>query len=301
MEVYTDVLKEEIQNIFSNAGCAIQLQFTTPPAQDYCSFLNQYLLQKDDVVIRFYSYDGYFRDLSFLEKLSNIKNLKVHDESVTNIESVSLVKELKSFSIAKTRNAKLSLKPLSRLSNLCSVEVNGQNSILDVIESSNSLNELYLENINIGDLVKLSHLQKMENIDLFKCKCSNYQALIKMPKLKYLSLQKQAVDDFAFIESLVQIEQLRLESLAIIELPDFSNCQKLKRIFLSSLPNLKDYKMLATAGSLTEIALGNVKQLEVSDFYFLEDRKAIKRVVADIKNKRNSFDFYAFLTSIGLN
>jgi hypothetical protein len=301
MEVYTDISKEEAQNILSNSEGSMQLQFTMPPAQDYCIFLNQYLLQKNDVVIRFYSYNGSFKDLSFLEKLSNIKNLKVHDESVTNIEPVSFVKGLNSFSIAKTKNAKISLKPLSVLRNLCSIEVSGQDSVLEVIESSDILKELYLENIAIGDLVKMSHLKKLENLDLFKCKCSNYQALSKLPKLKYLSLQKQTFDNITFIESLTQLEQLRLESLAIEQLPDFSNCQKLKIILLSNLPNLRSYKKLATAKSLTEIVLRNIKQMKVAEFDFLRENKAIKRVVADIKNKNDSKEFYALLASIDLN
>jgi len=299
LEVYTDLTLKELEHISTDANGTFQLQFTKPLKKPYCNILNLLLL-KQNITIRFYSYDGAFKDLSFLKLIPNIKRLTLHDNTISNLEPVSFLQELVSFSIGKTKSKTLNFSPLILLKNLTSIEVNRQNDILTIIRNSSILKELYIEEITIGDLNQIGHLKQLENLDLTKCNCSNYMILTRLSKLKYLSLAKQNLDNIDFVGNLKAIEYLILESLKIFKLPDFTNCKNLQKILLVGLNKIESYQSLSTAGALEEIGLRGVKSLDISDFRFLKGNKRIKKVTADIKSRRNSNEFYKFLKLVGL-
>jgi hypothetical protein len=301
MEVYTDISLNELSNLPIGKRDSLQLQFTTPPTVGYCETLNKVLLENPNIRIRFYSYEGRFRDLNFLNSLSNINKLILQDEQIDQLEAIKYLTELEYFAIAKTRNKNLDFRSLIGLKNLHGIEVDGQNGILELISNSAILKELYLAGIGIGDLNDLSHLNGLERLDITKCDCYNYSVLVHFLKLRYLVLVKQPLDELGFISSLFNLEYLRLESLNIIDLPDLTNCQKLQRILLSNLSKLKSYKNLATARFLIEIGLFNIKTLEIADFEFLQNNNRIKKIVADIKDRKNAKEFNKYLQSIGLN
>jgi Leucine-rich repeat (LRR) protein len=132
MEVYTDIDIVELKTLFQ-IDSEIQFQFTSKPSKDYCLFLNRLLFNSEDTIIRFYSYEGAFKDLAFLSDLPNIRNLKLDDNSIDDISVLHCLKRLRTLKLPKTRKRHLDLKVLLELKELVSLECDGQKDLFHVV------------------------------------------------------------------------------------------------------------------------------------------------------------------------
>gem|GEM_PF-4826255 len=78
MEVLTNLEQAELKEVEFLHG-VVQIQLTFLPSQEYCETLNELLEKKKNIKVRFYNYEGAFKDLTFLKYLSNISHLIIYD------------------------------------------------------------------------------------------------------------------------------------------------------------------------------------------------------------------------------
>lgn len=293
MNIYTDWSFQELETVFWGED-EMQIQFTKPPTNVFCEYLNQKLIEFPHVRVRFYSYEEAFKDLAFLENLTNIKKLCLDDSSVQNIEVLKNIRGLQSLKLSRLKNKKIDISVLIRLEKLRILECEGIYGLRSIFMEKTDFEQLYLTSVDLGSLCFLNDLINLSHLDLSNCHCTDYSAIGHCQKIEYLFLEKIKLENVDFISDLLCLKSLSLNNLAIINLPNFEKCTNLEKVFLTNLSQLLSFNGLEIIKKLEVLQIKNVMALNLKETNFLQFTKTIKRVEIASKDKTLSkfFDNY---------
>lgn len=238
----------------------IILQFDKTIASQKISVLNTLAL-RNDISFRFFSYNGSWRNLSFLSELYNIQSIVLDEPLLENIEDLNHLINLKELTIGYTFK-KLTIKFL-RLMNLKSVVLEGNfeglqhvletNKILELelwngaLENNNYLNNLrlkkltlnnvrfsnkeFMNNIYVEDELKLLRLKWLENLEfLYTFKQLQSLELISLPQLeceinfsRFINLKKVCIGNLSGLYNIIGLEKIILDEFYLYKCKNLKN------------------------------------------------------------------------------
>lgn len=151
------------------------------------------------------------KDLTGLEKFTNIFALNISDNPITNLEPLRGMKNLFDLDISDTKVNDLT--PLSDLQNLSNLEATGLHlkSLSPLLAHKNPISVLGLDNTKIDDGYNdISQFSELTSLNLEGNNISDTGFLSGLSKLKILYLNDNAVLDVAPLKSLTTLTSLHL-------------------------------------------------------------------------------------------
>ncbi|MBE7105076.1 LPXTG cell wall anchor domain-containing protein [Bacillus cereus] len=197
------------------------------------------------------------KDISGLEYMTNLENLKLEEVKLENIQFISKLRQLKSVSITYSeledigplaeldhietlslRNNKISdLTPLSKMKNVKILDVNS-NHIKDIkpLFTVTSLKTLSVANNQISNdnLKGIEQLKNVKQLSLSNNGLTNIEHITAMKKLGDLDLSKNELENITLLSKLSTIHTLNLEENYISDITPLSKLTGLYNLKLGS-------------------------------------------------------------------
>lgn len=176
----------------------------------------------------------------------------------------------------------ISLKFISKLTNLKSLLIAGSVKDLSPVSQCKSLTALMISNkgaVNTLDFLQELSLETLK-LESFTSKI-DHLAFPVLPSLRHIEISGVAkINDLAFLEDFSAIEKLFLFELNARQLLDFSTLKQLKELRLTNMFHLKDLSALVTVNPPAKIY--------IRDFYINKkiknDKKAaLLKVLPELK------------------
>lgn len=196
-------------------------------------------------------------DLKNLSKLKNIENLTLHSASITNIDFVKNMNQLRSILVDSPKVCDYS--PLEECSNLESVFIHATSITdlsdfksnkelkllhidqcdmiekLDDIKSLNQLRTLYLSGKNISDITAISELSDLISVTLYDTSITDLSPLLKCGKITFLDLCGNiSLDNINDLYLLDQLEEVNLAYTSVNDFRPLLKIDSLKKVTLSN-------------------------------------------------------------------
>jgi hypothetical protein len=241
------------------------IQFDKIVSTDYLKSLNE-IIKNKNVQIRFYSYDGLWKNLDFLMHLNNLKNLVIDEPYLTDIISLSKLNFIEKLSLGSTDN-KIDLSPICDL-DLISLLIEKNTLGLESVLKSQNLEDLHLWNLNHNNLKAIGN-RTFQNFSINNVKLKSYdffQQINVVNELNVFSIK--SLLDVKFINDYNQLKIINLGYLPKIkELFDFNNLKDLNNLSLDNLKNIE---------TLNNIDKSNLKTIYIYDCNKLEKNEIEK-------------------------
>lgn len=170
---------------------------------------------------------GGFQDIRPLTRMHHLSELHLHRGTVSDI---SILKQLTNLTAVSVTNTKIEdLRALSSLKNLTYLDVslNPLKGDLTPLSALTQLKSLTV-NGNITDIRPLASLTRLEFLDLGNSQISDLRPLSKLVNLKRLRLFKNPIRDVSPLVSLQQLVELDLRGTQIQDRRPLSKLPKLK-------------------------------------------------------------------------
>jgi len=158
--IYSDTIKEDIDNLLKEDGINTIRLTSHNYKLDNIDFLKDY-------------------DLSFIESIDLLS------DSITNIDGIYSLKNLK--------------------------HINSEKSKIDYTQFEH-LKSVGIELVDSNNIETLSKMTTLERLSLLN-KYSKIKYLVKLPKLKFLQLEAKKIDSFKFLDSLNELELVGIHNL----------------------------------------------------------------------------------------
>jgi Leucine-rich repeat (LRR) protein len=201
--------------------------------------------------------------LKGIPELDNLKDFSVSENNtLTNIKTVELLKNLKRLNLSKCK-----ITDISKIRNLKELE------------------ELYLYSNEIVDIDPLTDLENLEKLYLFNNKIKNMVDLSKSIKLKNINLGDNKITNISGLSSLKNLEELGLYKNKIQKIEDLGELVKLKYLYLNNneIQEIEGLENLASLNSLI-LAENRIKKIErLDDNYNLEILILVKNEIEKIE------------------
>ncbi|WPA83754.1 NEAT domain-containing protein [Bacillus cereus] len=180
------------------------------------------------------------QDVSGLEYMTNLENLKLEEVKLKNIKFISGLRQLKSLSITYGE-----LEDIGPLAELEHIEF------------------LTLRNNKISDLSPLSQMKKIKMLDLNSNYIKDIKPLFTVKSLKTLTVANNQIsnDNLAGIEQLKNVKNLSLSNNGLTNIEHITSMKKLVELDLAKneLENIEPLSRLSTVQSL------NLEENYISD------------------------------------
>lgn len=255
--------------------------------------------------------DNTYSDISFLEKMTNLKILKLH----TRAKDLSVLKELKNLEKLELGTPLSEYYPdMSAIQDLIKIKhlkINYFLSNTSFINKNNSYNYLglWLSGSNIEGLSNFNYLNNLKELDLWidndvdinltdyldniesvslyigKNQVKNINFLGKMRGLKKLSITGtyNSELDISFIENLLELEELSLRQNCINDISPISQLNKLTYLVLYN-NELVDISPISYLQKLTYLNLSSNKIIDASSLSKIVELKYLNLKFNDIEN-----------------
>lgn len=303
INIQRDLDKRSIRQILKEDNL-FQVQFHSKPSIKTLDLLNEYLFYKrPDVYLRLTNYSEPLTDLSFLNSMKNLENLYLDIYDIKNFNLIGELKNLKGLILSDTKSKNISLEPISNLDELNYLSISGLKKDIDSLSNLEKVNELALRSLTLDNLNFLVKYNELEKISVALGGTHNYEALINVPKLKYLELwQVRKLKEINFISDLQELEHLNLSSLRnIVELPTFTNNKKLKKLIFETLKGLKEISSLKNLTNLEEFLFVAARNLSPEQFSVLKDCENLKMASVGFGSDKKNNEFEKMMASFGVN
>ncbi|MEK6519236.1 leucine-rich repeat domain-containing protein [Bacillus thuringiensis] len=180
------------------------------------------------------------QDVSGLEYMTNLENLKLEEVKLKNIKFISKLRQLKSLSITYGE-----LEDIGPLAELEHIEF------------------LTLRNNKISDLSPLSQMKKIKMLDLNSNYIKDIKPLFTVKSLRTLTVANNQIsnDNLAGIEQLKNVKNLSLSNNGLTNIEHITSMKKLVELDLAKneLENIEPLSRLSTVQSL------NLEENYISD------------------------------------
>jgi hypothetical protein len=261
--------------------------------------------RRPDIELRAYGFFNEVCDLSFLERMSNVRQLSVNClQTVTNIEALGSMPQLdaltvgvyspNSFDFLKllpaeqihtlaleaTESKKPEVSALSRFTNLKKLYLEGHQKGIEAIGKLPGIEDLTLRSFSKIDLTILRSLPRLASLDIKLGGTLDLSPISDMSQIKYLELwQIKGLSDIRVISTLTGVQYLFLQTLINVKsLPDLSALTALRRVYLDTMKGLEDISALATAPALEELYFFGIKYASADDHAWLMTLPALKAI-----------------------
>ena len=271
---------------------------------------------------RYNNSDRVFFDMKLLSKAENLKKLKLSGAAFTNIESLTSynnieflslssldleqlaflkgMSNLKKLFISGGNKRLMDYSPIGSLQGLVTLDIsqnaNANTNSLKSIGTINSLEEMSM--FGISELSSLDFLNgnaNLTSVTIKAChKLTDIKGLKEKTKLKKINLRDNTnLVDITPLQSVTNLESLRLDQTAVEDLTPLTDLTKLDFIDLSNT-KVTSVTSLAKAPVLRGLILKNTG---VSDISPLANKKTLKQLnilntnVEDVSSLRGSHEY----------
>jgi hypothetical protein len=265
-------LPNELINTILNDHRIIIFEFTKRPSDYFLNQLeNEILSIKSNIVVRLYGYQGVWKDLSFLKKISSLKMLRLEESELEDLSSIEELEDLRYFSLEKSQNKKLSIKSLEKFLNLQELRLEGKKRDMDIVLKLKNIEKLSLFSCKEVDMALFENTKNLKRLIISGGNIENLQTISNFQYLEYLYLDNlRELDNVEFIRNLSSIIFLYLGRIPnLTQLPNFKNCKSLKKIELENNNKVTNLKSILTATDLEEFRWTSNKIGDPEDFFFL--------------------------------
>ncbi|EMJ53963.1 hypothetical protein [Leptospira interrogans] len=261
-------------------------------------------------------------DLSFLSKLSDLKNLHIRCVEVKNQETISNLSKLKFLEVdifgvdsfdflsylsnqivtlflGPTNSKKPNLRFLETFRNLRDLQIDGHNKNIEVISKLLEIQNLTLRSITSLDI---SFLEELKNLNIKLGGISDLSAISGMKRIQYLELwQIRKLEDIGVISSLQGLREFFLQSLPnVSKIPSLEKSENLKTIRLENMKGLKDFKFLSDAPALEKFIFVDANSQDPKDLLPLFKNKSLKEARVGFGSDKKNKVFRDYLNQYNL-
>lgn len=236
------------------------------------------------------------QEISSLNGIENIKNLRSLDLSATGITDFAPISRLSKLEWLDLSNSGFSdVKVIRNLKKLVYLDLS-QNQIsditplrgldrlvilmlannvihnIDVFYSLNRLQTLDLQNNQLSDIEAVGVLAGLTDLRLGGNQISETDTIRKLTQLKYLDLSECNIDDASMVENLTGLKTLNLQGNDIYDVTKFSNLTNLEIL------NLRGNKIrdITGLGALHQLKSLNLRENQISEITALARLKNLK-------------------------
>jgi hypothetical protein len=303
------------------------VQASTPLADATWEQLNTRLFaRRADVELRVYGFYSAECDLSFLERMSNVRRFSAdglrqargidHLRALDRLEQLFLgiwaleswdclrliPPQLTSLSLGATKSRKPKLGILARFPLLRTLYLDGQQQEIEVIAELSKLQDLTLRSISTEGLRFLSKLQELWSLDIKLGGINDLSALEGMKSIKYLELwQVKGLRDVSVVSTLRGLQFLFLQSLPHVHcLPDLSHLNRLRKVYLENMKGITDFTPLANAPVLEEFIHVDARGRVPSDYSELLKCPTLRKATVGFGSTRKNEQFREMASKAGV-
>lgn len=231
-----------------------------------CTEVNEYLLENTDKRLRLLWFED-VNELSFIPKLTNVKDINLEYSNLENIDFLSELTDLETLDISEMQgnldvSAIRHLKKLKIL-NLTLTKATRQTD-LSVLDDNVDLKEFYFA----GKFKKNSlNLNVLKNIEILAPQLNsiNFSELGELKKLKEFRLFNQKITSLNGIEKLTSVEGIMLSSVRMESqdlLSSIFDLPKLKILNMSYLKFVQDFTFIKQNHNLEFLFLWTLNGLQ---------------------------------------
>ncbi|WP_442496475.1 hypothetical protein [Leptospira interrogans] len=314
--------KEELLSLASNLKIThIEIKSDKINSSIFELLNDQVLVRRPE--IHFWILAGTRRcDLSFLSKLSDLKNLHIRCVEVKNQETISNLSKLKFLEVdifgmdsfdflsylsnqivtlflGPTNSKKPNLRFLETFRNLRDLQIDGHNKNIEVISKLLEIQNLTLRSITSLDI---SFLEELKNLNIKLGGISDLSAISGMKRIQYLELwQIRKLEDIGVISSLQGLREFFLQSLPnVSKIPSLEKSENLKTIRLENMKGLKDFKFLSDAPALEKFIFVDSNSQDPKDLLPLFKNKSLKEARVGFGSDKKNKVFRDYLNQYNL-
>jgi hypothetical protein len=315
-QVATGLTKTDLEKLAANPTTTL-IQFASPLTNNEIDQLEKLVFsRRPDIMLRVWGHHGTVCDLRFVERLPSVRRISADCLHKANgIENVVKLKNLEhlgvgifdldnfdfldkinpnltELSLHQTKSKKPSINAVSRFSRLKFLYLEDQQKGIEAINQLKNLRRIVLRSISTKNVDYLEGLTDLWNVDIKLGGIKNFDALTRLPNLKYLELwQVRGLSDLNFISKLKPLQFLFLQSLAQVEqLPDVAGLISLRRVYLENLRALRNLASLRHAPSLEEFIFVLAQRQQPEDIIPVLENLQVRSVSCGfgdaLKNKR---------------
>jgi len=232
-------------------------------------------------------------DFAQVEGLEGIKELILHNCTVTNFSCITAARELKSIALVDCNVTTSDLSCLKELEKLKKISLNVMRfqSILCLAEIP-ALKILSLRRVEGIDYAELENFDKLQELSIEETTISSFDFIKKMKKLKVLEFQKVPIRNLNFLYDLPKLKEFtmryRAEDESALEcigdmkylqsfqypvpaMSLYQNCSKIQSIGVDS-SRVQDISALEGKDTITNVM-----------FYYLESKKKYEKQMEEIE------------------
>lgn len=214
-------------------------------------------------------------DFAQVDDVESIKELILHNCTVTNFSYIAAAKALKSIALADCNITSEDLSCLKGMEKLKKISLNVMklDSILCLAEIP-SLRELSLRGIDGIDYDELEHFTKLQSLSIQETEVITFDFMKKLKNLKELSFNEVPIRDLNFLYDLPKLKEFIMEYRANDEtaLVCITKMKHLQR-FLYPVPDMRIYQECPELYSI------GVDSSRVEDFSILDGKESITDVM----------------------
>jgi hypothetical protein len=291
-------INTELVNSVLNDSRTIIFEFTEKPSSSFFKQLEDEILKnKANIGLRLYGYDGIWKDLGFLTQLGSLKRLRIEESELETLSSISELEDLRYFSLEKSYK-RLSIRPLEKFLNLQELTIEGEKKEIEVVSKLVNLKKLSLLSYQKADMSIFKNLNNLEKFLVSGGSIENHEHISTFTNLKYLFLNNlKQINDIDFVVYLKSLVFLYLgRFLNLRELPEFRNCENLKKIEIEHCNKIVNLESILTANELEEFRWTSNKISNPENFLFLSNAPKLKYLYV---NSFKATDFKVFEDYIG--
>jgi len=294
------------------------LQCSSPVEPETWELLNQVLFpQRPEITLRVYGFYSSTCDLSFLNKMKNVRRLSAdclvkatgfeHIAALEKLEALSIgVYSLDGFDFLKnipdginsltlgpTKSKRPRLDFLSRFQLLSRLFLAGQQRGIEVLSELVKLEDLTLGSIHTDDLNYISRLPRLWSLAIKLGGTTNLSAIAGKQSIKYFELwQIRGLSDLGVVSSLGGLQYLFLQSLRNVRnIPDLSQLTRLRKLYLENLKGLKDVSAIFRAPALEEFVHVSAQNISSEKYNDLVLMPTLRRVRVGFGSQKKNEEF----------
>ena len=265
------------------------VQFDQPLSQGELRRVAAFLDEYPSVALRVYGYRTY-ATLDFLEAFGRLRNIQVDIFELEDATGLRFLRpDLLFFGFGATRK-RHSLAPLSRLTDVEDLWLEGHTKDLDVVSDLRTLRRLSLRSIRLPGLAMFHALSRLECLELKLGSMTDLRDLPRVGQLRRLEAWLvRGLADVEAVAAVPSLETLFLQSLRrVTALPPLSCLPALKRVHLETMKSLTDLSPVAKAPALEELLVLDMRHLEPETFAPFVGHPTLRRLNVGLGSTRKN-------------
>jgi hypothetical protein len=324
----TDNLDEHDANKLVKCKNLDRIQSQGVLQSETLSLLNDAVFKfRPDINLRFYCLAKDPLNLSFLEHLSNVKNLHIDNaDKAYNLEALSYLqnienlnldihslysldflkvvnKNIHTLKLHRSTSKKPDLSVLERFDRLKVLYIQGHRKNIESLKLLKSLTDLSLAGLTVDNLDFLAELNSLRELSL---ELVNRESIISLKNLKMLTslslIEIRNLEDLSFLEEMKSLKHIQLRYLNKVKsLPRIGSKDNLEAINILELKELNDLSSINECANLRRFFFSGRTKLNVTDFEKIIQLPAMKSIRIGTASKKKNDVINKLIESQGID